>query len=143
MKAKVKVMNKMKSKVCGALCFLAFVFLLFSLAQDGAETHAQSEDHMDIRGKITNIRRASAEGGNEKMLGTILIEGVKEADTNFDKARLRVTNETRIFDHRGKERKQASFDDLKKGQKVEARFNGPVMESYPVQTTAGEIVILK
>jgi endonuclease/exonuclease/phosphatase family metal-dependent hydrolase len=107
------------------------------------EAAPDSEDKMDIRGNITNIHRASADGGNNKLLGTILIEGSKEGDTNFDKASVRVTTETRIFDHRGKERKPASFDTLKKGQKVEARFNGPVMESYPVQTTAGEIVILK
>jgi endonuclease/exonuclease/phosphatase family metal-dependent hydrolase len=104
----------------------------------------QREDEADIRGRITNIHRARSDnGGSDKLLGNVLIEGVKEADTNFDKASVRVTNETRIFDQRGKERKQVSFDDLKTGQKVAARFNGPVMESYPVQATAVEIVILK
>ena len=103
----------------------------------------QGEDEVDIRGKITNIHRANTDGGNDKLLGSVMIEGVKEADTEFDKASVRITNETRIFDQRGKERKQASFDALKTGQKVEARFTGPVMESYPVQATAGEIVILK
>jgi endonuclease/exonuclease/phosphatase family metal-dependent hydrolase len=102
---------------------------------------AQSSERIDIRGQITNIRRASTDG--DKLLGTVLIEGKKEAETQVDKASLRVTNETRIFDARGKERRPASFDDLKIGQKVEARFVGPVMESYPVQAAASEIVILK
>ncbi|MGB7921608.1 MAG: endonuclease/exonuclease/phosphatase family protein [Pyrinomonadaceae bacterium] len=108
---------------------------------------AQAEDEADIRGSITNVRRAhddddKGDSRSAKLLGTVMIEGVKEADTNFDKASVRVTNETRIFDRRGKERKQASFDDLKPGRKVAARFTGPVMESYPVQATASEIVIL-
>jgi endonuclease/exonuclease/phosphatase family metal-dependent hydrolase len=104
-------------------------------------SNAQSSERIDIRGQITNIRRASADG--DKLLGTILIEGKKEADTNVDKANVRVTNETQIFDARGKERRPVSFTNLKIGQKVAARFIGPVMESYPVQATASEIVILK
>jgi endonuclease/exonuclease/phosphatase family metal-dependent hydrolase len=105
-------------------------------------TIAHDEEKTDIRGRITNVQRANTDGGNDQLLGTLLIEGVKEADTNFDQASVRVTNETQIFDARGKERKQASFEALKAGQKVEARFTGPVMESYPVQATAGELVIL-
>lgn len=102
----------------------------------------QRQDEADIRGNITNIHRGGDAAGNDKLLGTIMIEGVKEADTNFDKASVRVTNETRIFDRRGKERKSASFETLKTGQKVAARFIGPVAESYPVQATASEITIL-
>lgn len=107
---------------------------------------AQGKDEADIRGDITHIQRARDDdggGAGDKLLGTVRIEGAKEADTNFDKASVRITNKTQIFDRRGKERKQASFDDLKTGQKVAARFTGPVMKSYPVQATAAEIVILK
>ncbi|MBX3077530.1 DUF3221 domain-containing protein [Candidatus Obscuribacterales bacterium] len=35
------------------------------------------------------------------------------------------------------------FDDLKVGQRVEAAFDGPVAESYPVQTNAGRLVVLR
>jgi hypothetical protein len=35
------------------------------------------------------------------------------------------------------------FTDLKVGQTVEASFTGAVSESYPVQGTASEIVILQ
>jgi endonuclease/exonuclease/phosphatase family metal-dependent hydrolase len=94
----------------------------------------------DIRGKITSLNRANAE--RERVVGTLLIEGVKESDTNVDRASVSVTKETRIVDRRGKERGTATFDDLKTGQKVEVRFLGPVMQSYPVQATASEIVIL-
>jgi beta-N-acetylhexosaminidase len=127
--------NKMRVKASASVCFFIFAFYLFPF------TFAQEKEEIDIRGKITNIRRADR-GVDDTLLGAILIEGVKEADTGFDKASVRVTNETRIFDERETERKQVSFDALKTGQKVSARFVGPVMESYPVQATAGEIIIL-
>ena len=42
----------------------------------------------------------------------------------------------------GKDLKPASFDDIKPGTKSEIQFQGPVGESFPVQATAGKIVIL-
>ncbi|MGH9880345.1 MAG: hypothetical protein ACRD6N_02825 [Pyrinomonadaceae bacterium] len=38
---------------------------------------------------------------------------------------------------------KTAFGDLKERQQVEARFTGPVIESYLVQATADEITILK
>lgn len=94
----------------------------------------------DIRGKLTNINQASAD--QDTTLGTLLIEGIKEADTKVETASVRVTDKTLVYDRRGREQRQVSFHDLKLGQKVEARFTGPVRQFYPVQATAGEIVIL-
>lgn len=105
---------------------------------------AGAKEKMDIRGKITHVRRAEPGGAvDDRLIGSILIEGVKEPDTKFDRASVRVTDETKIFVQRDKGRRQASFDDLRAGERVEARFTGPVMESYPVQANASEIVILK
>ena len=146
---KVKVMKSTKAMVLGSVCFLLFAVYLFpstfanalAFAYQHELTGASAQEKVDIRGEITNIHRADRDV-NHKLLGNILIEGVKEADTQVDKASVRVTHETQIFDERGTERKQVSFDDLKTGQKVSARFVGPVMESYPVQATASEITIL-
>lgn len=138
-------MNKPKTMALGAICFLlaALYFFPFNFAHQRGFliTSAREKGKVDIRGKITNIHRADRDADHQ-ILGNVLIEGVKEADTQVDKASVRVTNETRIFYKRGKERKQVSFDALKTGQKVSARFVGPVMESYPVQATAREIMIL-
>jgi endonuclease/exonuclease/phosphatase family metal-dependent hydrolase len=95
---------------------------------------------MDIRGKITHVRREKTGG---QLIGTLLVEGTKEADTKYDKASVKVTNETQIFILKDKKREAASFDKLEVGDRVEARFKGPVMKSYPVKATASEIVILK
>jgi hypothetical protein len=93
----------------------------------------------DVRGKITNISVSAA----NPALGTILIEGKVEKDTSVDKASTRVTDRTAIFKMQDGKKVAAKFSDLKVGQTVEATFNGPVAESYPVQAAAGEIVILE
>jgi hypothetical protein len=98
-----------------------------------------AHERVDIRGIVTQIRRSD---GQPKILGHILIEGTKESDTQFDKARVAVTTETTLFVERDGERKRATFTDLKEGQRVEASFIGPVMETYPVQAAAGEITLL-
>jgi Protein of unknown function (DUF3221) len=66
-----------------------------------------------------------------------------EKDTSVDKASTRVTAETSIFRMEGDKKVAGKFSDLKVGQTVEASFNGPVSQSYPVQGTASEIVILQ
>jgi Domain of unknown function (DUF4440)/Domain of unknown function (DUF3471) len=98
-----------------------------------------AHERADIRGVVTHISRSA---GQTKILGRILIEGTKESDTRVDKASVTVTTETTFFVERDGERKPATFADLKEGQRVEASFIGPVMESYPVQAAAGEITIL-
>jgi hypothetical protein len=98
---------------------------------------------VDIRGPITSISAPRiAAGAGQNFVGTIMIEGKKEPDTNVDKASVRVTPKTRIFREENGKRIEATFADLQVGQRVTAQFTGPVAESYPVQATAGEIVIL-
>jgi beta-N-acetylhexosaminidase len=97
---------------------------------------------VDVRGTITHLRRAEGES-QSKVWGRILIEGVKEPDTQHDKASVAIRSETKLFIRRGKERQPAEFTALKEGQKVEAIFTGPVAESYPVQATAAEITIIE
>ena len=98
-----------------------------------------SEKKADIRGKITAVNR---ETGNERLLGTVMIESGAEQDAALDKARVRVTKQTHIFVIRDGKRLPATFDDLQIGAEVEAQFAGPVMESYPVQAAAKAITVL-
>lgn len=120
---------------------LRFVLLALTLTAacflEGAKSFSPSQ--VDVRGAIARIERE----GRGKALARVLIEGVKEPDTHVDKAVVYVTAETEFFIKQGGERKQAKFAALKEGQKVEARFTGPVRESYPVQATAAEITILE
>jgi hypothetical protein len=92
-----------------------------------------------IRGSIT--QRSAGTGG--ELLGSILVEGQIEEGTSFDKASVAVTSGTRIFEQVGQNRQPTTFAALQVGRQVEAWFDGPVAESYPVQATASDIVILK
>jgi Protein of unknown function (DUF3221) len=93
----------------------------------------------DVRGKITSISVSAT----NPALGTVLIEGKVEKDTSVDKASARVTANTSIFRMEDGKKAAGKFTDLKVGQTVEASFTGAVSESYPVQGTASEIVILQ
>lgn len=88
---------------------------------------------VDIRGRVAALQ---ADGGGTV---TVLIEGEKEPDTSNDKASVRVTAKTRLVNSAGE---KVSFAYLRVSQRVEARFTGPVAESYPVQAVAAEIWIL-
>ena len=92
----------------------------------------------DIRGKITTVTPA----GTAKTGGSVRIEGTVEKDTTVDKAATRITAQTKILKLENGKKTAQTFNDLKVGQSVEATFTGPVAESYPVQATAGEIIIL-
>src|SRR4030095_7976068 len=108
-----------------------FVLLFQSMAIDG--------DNM--RGEITKIQRARTED-QARMIGMVMVEA-DEKQASVDKANLIVTSKTRIFELRGEERVPATFEDLKVGATVTARFvEGPTIMIYPLQVAASEIVII-
>jgi len=108
----------------------------------GAGSSGATDNSVDIRGSITKVSQADASAQAKGTLGAIMVVGAKEADTKYDRASVRITTETSIFEQQGQSRGRATFAALKVGQRVQARFTGPVAESYPFQATAGEIVIL-
>lgn len=114
---------------------LALVAFLPALAKD--------EEKISIRGMPVSITPANDTAKKAGILGTLVMEGQKSKDVEYDKASVKVTKATKIFVRSGKDLKPAKFEDLKPGVKMEIQFTGPVAESYPVQATAGKIVIIK
>ncbi|MDQ3799881.1 MAG: YobA family protein [Acidobacteriota bacterium] len=92
----------------------------------------------DITGRIVKINRASPGSANKDFLGSIYVEG----SGNYDRANINIKTETRIFVLKNGKRRAADFDNLQVNARVQAAFSGPVLESYPVQATAAEIVVL-
>ncbi len=92
----------------------------------------------DIRGKIESLAGLKAKG----LVGSIRVEGDKEKDTDYDKAAVRLTTATKFYEWKDGKKKAAKFADLKVGTRVQCVFTGPVAESYPVQATASEVLIL-
>jgi hypothetical protein len=100
------------------------------------------DEKVSIRGMPASVSPADEDGKKAGILGTVLLEGRKDKDTEYDKATVKVTRATKIYRQVGRDLKEASFDDLKPGVRMEVQFQGPVGESFPVQATAGKIVIL-
>ena len=125
-----------RSRLLPAL--LALVVAVPTLADD----KDRDEEKVSIRGMPASVSPADEDGKKAGVLGTVLMEGRKDKDTKYDKAMVKVTKATKIFQQVGRELKPASFDDIKPGVKMEIQFQGPVAESFPVQATAGKIVIL-
>ncbi len=96
----------------------------------------------DIRGTITTIQ-TNADPSQTGIAGSMLVEGSIEGGTKFDKASITITGDTQLFEQVGDERRPVTVDAFRAGQRVEAWFTGPVMESYPVQAGALEIVIVQ
>jgi hypothetical protein len=97
----------------------------------------------DITGAVTGVYPADAPLRARGMLGSILVEALEGETITYDKASVAITEQTRIIEQVGQERRPATFEALQVGQKVQVQFTGPVMESYPVQAMADVVVILK
>ncbi len=108
-----------------------------------AASLSAADPKVSIRGPLSSASPAGDDDKAAGIVGNLLVEGKKDKDTEFDKALVKVTKATKIYKQVGRELKEASFDDLKAGVKVEITFTGAVGESQPVQANAGKIVILK
>jgi Protein of unknown function (DUF3221) len=73
----------------------------------------------------------------QKSPGRILIEEEPLDSSRSAKASVRLTSSTRVL--RGGE--PARTEDLREGQRVSVWFDGPVLQSYPVQATASAVRI--
>lgn len=102
-----------------------------------ASPSGDGQGTVDIEGTISDVQ-----AGDGARLGAVRIEGAKVAGNRYDRAQVTVTKDTRILEKKGDSLAPATFEALEVGETVQATFVGPVMESYPVQATAGEIVIL-
>ena len=89
---------------------------------------------VDIRGKITDIRRAK--DNTEGLPAVLTVKGSSDKDTRFDRATITVTFDTRITAKKGITHCSIPLAYISVGHRIEARFTGPVRESYPVQATA-------
>lgn len=119
------------------LMALGCVLLLLAPLSAGEKTAK-----IDIRGTIKKLTPTPRAPGRNTVLGSVYIEAPREKKFSYDKAVIRVTTATKLFKQVGEQRKPATFADLKEGQTVAVRFVGPVAESYPVQASAGTVVIL-
>ncbi|MBB6217688.1 hypothetical protein HNQ80_003811 [Anaerosolibacter carboniphilus] len=114
---------------------LLFLFLAVSLVLGTlgcSKATNVSEKKIGIRGEIKKVVLDS----NYKV-ESIYVEGKKEADTEYDKANIKITEDTIFLQHESMG--HSSEDMMGKGSMVEVIFTGEVQESNPVQATAESI----
>ena len=88
-----------------------------------------------IRGTLTAI-----ESGTQGQGGLLTIEEDPNATAGSAKARVRLTGATNLIRANGQ---RLGFTEFKVGQRLEAWFEGPVAESYPVQATAKAVRVIE
>lgn len=122
--------NRMIRKMKQSLAVVVFLGLFTAVA-----SFADQQPAPDIHGVADKVTM-NAKG---PIIGFLYVEGQK--GQTYDKASVRVNEKTKIQIQDGKLVKDGKMADLKNGMKVSVWFTGPVAESYPVQATAGKILI--
>jgi hypothetical protein len=102
-----------------------------------AATAKPIETEADLIGFITEIRP----NGGRDILGQINVES--HADKIVSKDIITITDETMIFQQDGNDLRRTAFKTFENKQWVKIWFTGPVLESFPVQGTAGQVVIVE
>ncbi|MGH7477800.1 MAG: hypothetical protein ACRELD_16155 [Longimicrobiales bacterium] len=115
-----------------SLAALATLGTLAACAGNGLHPPDQAPH---IRGTITQVEAVAG------VPHRILVEEVPGQPSGDQKAWITIAGDTRILRVDGDTYREAAAAELQDGQIVEAWFDGPVMESYPVQARAGVIVI--
>jgi beta-N-acetylhexosaminidase len=117
------------------LIIFIVLILSISLPLAGCSRGSASEQvKFGIRGEIKKVTI-----DDTKKTTTILVEGNIQNDTEYDKAYISITKDTKIL--RGE--LKLLPEDLESGMMVEVIITGPVRESYPVQADAKEIRVIK
>ena len=89
----------------------------------------------DFYGYITGINAIN----NNDIIGSIAVES--HADKIVEKYVITITEDTALFRQDGEDYREISFDDLEAKQWLQIWFDGPVMESWPMQARALQVVI--
>lgn len=129
----------------GRMILLVLMIGLVACAGSTDDVPPPAEEPAAEQGPVltgtVNDLRISIDGGGD-FLGSFALGGQPEND-QFADARVTITTATRFFREQGGERVESGMPELRDGQTIELTITGPVMESFPVQANAGEIVILE
>lgn len=100
--------------------------------QNSTQNNNQSKEaSLAIKGMITQLNN---NGENT----VILVEGKKEDGSTYDKARVTINKDTKIYEKDN----EISAKDLRLHMYIEVYYNGAVAESYPVQMGADKVVVV-
>lgn len=103
---------------------------------------ATGEEPVDMKGKVVGVCYADPQDSINNT-ESVLVEGSMTGGDQKLNVSVKISDETLIMERNGDQRNNCSFENFQPGQSVEIRFTGPFLQSYPPQTTASQIVIVK
>ncbi|MBD1396904.1 DUF3221 domain-containing protein [Pontibacter sp. JH31] len=112
---------------------LPILALLLSACQ-AQDTHQIPNTLPDVHGYITSLKKTNSK--KKAGVAEVLVESIEGVETNHARASLRIDGSTYIESLDGS---IIPLDQLREGQMVEAWFDTPVMETFPVQAHASAI----
>ena len=116
---------------------LGLLIGLMVVAADCTSAPKPLQTEADFIGWVIEIQPIG-KGGT---LGQILVES--QVEKVVDKYVVTIKDETLILKQDGENRRQVTFDALETKQQVQIWFTGPIMESFPMQGIAQQVVIIK
>ncbi len=120
---------------------IAATALSLALAGCAAGAPEQPATEPDIRGVVTSVSGAGEGSASLRVVWTD--DAAIGAQAGYDAAQVAVNDDTELLSRAADGSvSDAAVDDISVGIVVEAWFEGPVAESYPVQATAGTLVII-
>jgi hypothetical protein len=122
-----------------ALCISGGVTTCFA---PGSNENRVSIPKPGIDGRVVQVDEIGTSSGESSLLGAILVEGTMQDGTPNARVSVSITKDTRLQQQDGQSRRNITIGSLKVGQRVQVTFRGPIAESFPMQASADEIVVI-
>ncbi len=119
---------------------MGLLFVLFLGVVYGTLT-ATGNDRVDMTGKVVGLCNDNLQGNNNAV-NSLLVEGAIYGGSENQNISVIIGKNTTIYHKYGNTLKSATINDLKPGQRLEIKFTGSVLQSYPPQTNASQITII-
>jgi len=119
---------------------IVLLLVLFLGVVYGAFTATGSE-RIDMNGVIIGLCSDNSHE-DSNTITSILVEGFQTGASQSQNVSIIINKNTTVYHKYGKNLVKANVNDLHPGQKIEIIFNGFMMNTYPPQVNATDIIIL-
>jgi len=103
---------------------------------------ATGEEPVDMKGQVVGVCYPDSQNVTNNT-ESVLVQGTMADNNQTMNISVKISEETIIMENSAGQSSNSSFENIQPGQAVEIRFTGPLLQSYPPQTTASQITILK
>ena len=131
----------MTRKLILTITMSLFMMIIVTTSCSSGETTDQDDTTMVDKADISGIISEIDSYGSSNIDGRILVE-LDEPNNTSDKFWVTIENTTPVYRFSATSNDLVAFSSLRTGQVVEVWFEGAVMESYPAQVKAKQVLII-